>query len=164
MNLNEAEKVVIFWKTKPIYISAHTTLHMWKFRYVLLNMNNCVWTLYHLPGGIETENELRQFGSFSLQVKLQKACKWASTSLILLFLESPLLAWTWSLLKLFFLPAPTKSFIHNFGHTVCQNRTIFSHFFTSSNAVPGHTTCTLKWITFWELFPSIDYNESQVWK
>lgn len=106
---------------------------------MLLNTKSSVWTFYHLPDGIETETELGKFGFFSLQVKLQKACKCTSTSLILLFLQSPLLAWICSLLKLPFLPAPTNSFIHSFGHTVCWNRTIFSHFFMSSNLVPGHT-------------------------
>lgn len=37
---------------------------MWEFKYVLLNTKNCVWTLHHLPGGIETETELRQFCFF----------------------------------------------------------------------------------------------------
>lgn len=145
MNLNEAEKSSNFLENKT-NLYQHIRHYMWEFGYVLLNTNNCVRTLYQLPGGIDRENELRQFGSFSLQVKLQKACKWASTSLILLFLESLLLAWTCSLL--FFPHALSSSFIHNFGHTVCQNKTIFSHCFTSSNPVPGHTTCTLKWITF----------------
>lgn len=159
MNLNGAEKSRIFLETK-------TNLYQNIRPYTRENLNMCCSiqrTLYQLPGGTETETELRQFGFFSLQVKLQKTCKWRRTSL-LLFLQSPLLAWTCSLLKLLFHPAPTSWFIHSFGHTACWNRTMLSPFFMSSNPVPGHMTYTLKWMTFQELFLSSNYNESQVWK